>query len=156
MRKNGFTLIELMIVIAIIGLLAAVAIPQYNQYTKRSKFSEVKSSVSPIKAAVEVCFAQNAGNFLCGTTDPDPNSIRGGVTTAMLERAASATLVGTVALTNSGPAGEPVITSAPVLNNDKFEITDTYILTAIVETVAGENAITDWHESGVGCTKGYC
>jgi len=156
MKKNGFTLIELMIVIAIIGILAVVAVPQYNQYSKRSKFSEVKTSVSPIKASVEVCLAQNAGNLLCGTTNPDPSIIRGGVTTAMLTRAASATLVGTVALTNTGPAGEPVITSSPIAGDDKFETTDTYILTAIVQPVAGENAVIDWRESGVGCTKGYC
>lgn len=156
MKKNGFTLIELMIVIAIIGLLAAVAVPQYNQYTKRSKFSEVKVSVSPIKTAVEVCFHRNAGNALCGTTNPDPNIIKSGITTAVLERAASAKLVGSITLTNTGPAGEPVITAAPTANEDKFETTDTYILTANVQLITGESSITDWHESGEGCVKGYC
>ncbi len=53
--QKGFTLIELMIVIAIIGILAAVAVPQYGQYTKRAKFADVISQTSPYKAAVSLC-----------------------------------------------------------------------------------------------------
>ena len=50
--QKGFTLIELMIVIAIIGILAAVAVPQYSQYTKRAKFADVIAQTSPFKTAV--------------------------------------------------------------------------------------------------------
>ena len=51
----GFTLIELMIVIAIIGILASIAVPQYGQYTKRAKFSEVISRTAAYKSAVQLC-----------------------------------------------------------------------------------------------------
>jgi type IV pilus assembly protein PilA len=52
-QSQGFTLIELMIVIAIIGILASVAFPVYETYTKHAKFSEVILATTTYKSAIE-------------------------------------------------------------------------------------------------------
>jgi len=64
MKKNqqGFTLIELMIVVAIIGILAAVALPAYQDYTKRAKVSEVMVLASKDKVSVSE-FYMSVGNM---------------------------------------------------------------------------------------------
>jgi type IV pilus assembly protein PilA len=59
--QKGFTLIELMIVVAIIGILAAVAIPQYQDYTVKAKLSKSAGYVAPLKTALAVYNQENGG-----------------------------------------------------------------------------------------------
>lgn len=65
--QKGFTLIELMIVIAIIGILAAVALPAYQNYTNRAKFAEVIAAVGPMRQSVDICYQVNGALTDCDT-----------------------------------------------------------------------------------------
>ncbi|MFH2013096.1 MAG: prepilin-type N-terminal cleavage/methylation domain-containing protein [Pseudomonadota bacterium] len=59
MREKGFTLIELMIVVAIIGILAAIAIPNYLSFQKKAKTAEAKTMLGNIRTMEETYFVRN-------------------------------------------------------------------------------------------------
>ncbi len=60
MKTQGFSLIELMIVVAIIGILSVIAIPSYQAYTMRARFAEVITATEPFKTAVSLALQQGA------------------------------------------------------------------------------------------------
>ena len=66
--QQGFTLIELMIVVAIIGILAALAVPAYQDYTIRSKVSETASLSGAARTAVDVRFSETGSLSMPGAT----------------------------------------------------------------------------------------
>lgn len=66
----GFTLIELMIVVAIVGILAAIAIPSYSSYTTRSKFAEATSALSDLRIKMENFYQDNRNYGTTATACP--------------------------------------------------------------------------------------
>ncbi|NNH38076.1 pilin [Acinetobacter terrae] len=63
--QKGFTLIELMIVVAIIGILAAIAIPQYSNYTSRTRAAAAAAEIASLKSAVNECIALTGAVAAC-------------------------------------------------------------------------------------------
>jgi len=123
MRKiqQGFTLIELMIVVAIIGILAAVALPAYQDYTVRAKMSEVMLAASACRTSITEIYqsggsAPGANNWGCETTGGGGSKYVGSVTTDANGRVVVATQGGL-------PAGNVTLVplkgpSAPALATD--------------------------------------
>ena len=68
-KQEGFTLIELMIVIAIIAILASLALPAYQTYAKKAKFSEVVMATTAVKSAIDICYQTKGDLTLCDQVD---------------------------------------------------------------------------------------
>lgn len=134
-RQHGFTLTEWLIIVAVLGILAATIYPAYKNYTIRPKFSEVMVTIAPYKAAIETC-AKN------GTCVVDGSLSGLGVGKLGLPPAFSTTYMARVAVSPNG-----VITA--IASNKGGLAGETFILTPSLS----KNAQITWAVSGTCKTR---
>lgn len=137
-RKHsaGFTLIELLIAIAIVSVLVTVAVPSYQNYTRKAHYTEVVQATAPYKLGIEECFQLEGDLDSCkaGTNGVPPN----------IEAGQGAGLIDSVVVAANG-----VIKATPRALYG-IATQDDYVLTPIPKN----NQLT-WQTSGGAVTKGY-
>ena len=136
-NQKGFTLIELMIVVAIIGILAAVALPAYQNYSNRAAFSELVLAITPRKTAVELAIQTRCNG--CALTDLDAGTL--GIPAD----------VAVAATTHGAAVANGVITMTWQDDGSALDGV-TYLLTA-----DGVTPPVQWSDAGSSClTSGLC
>ena len=141
-KQSGFTLIELMIVVAIVAILAAVALPAYQNYTKKAKMTEVSVATGKYKTAIELC-VQTKGTA-CVLADIQSGAVaQGNVSTLVAGGGASAWTI-----TSSPTASAASDTLSPLTVNDSFRLTSS--------TPAADQPLTWTGSCPTAATAEYC
>jgi type IV pilus assembly protein PilA len=121
-NQKGFTLVELLVVVAIIGILAAIAIPQYNQYRNRGYIASVKSDAKNLYTATQAFIADNPGVALS-----DDSSVNGTAyaTYKSANRSSPGNTCGVVGATGVVTATNATAASGSYIISNNGTVTDT-------------------------------
>ncbi len=131
--QQGFTLIELMIVVAIIGILASVAVPAYQDYTAKAKFQDGVSAVAAVEKSIAICLQTNEMTFASCDTEAEINQT--------LPTDAQMTYAGAVTITENTAA----------VNFTADDGTTTY-----VNTPTDGGGVIVWTQTGTCLASGFC